>query len=520
MYPLAHIIERASALFPERTAVVEGPVRLTYRALAARVHRLAGALRALGLGRGDRVAILDWNSQRYLEAYYACAHAGLAFMPVNSRLAPRELRYILKDSDARALLFSEPFRAVFEEVASDASGLEHAIGLGLSRRPEKVVDYEALLEAAQPMTAAMPAELDEIALIYYTSGTTGDPKGVCLTHRNMYAGGLDGVIALALTREDSWLHAGPLFHLATAFAVWGVPVVGGAQHVIQFEPKRAIETIARERITTTSLPGAILAMVADMPETRAANIGSLRHIIYGGAPTPMGVLKKAAAALPRALTHAYGITETAGFVTSLPPADHIFEGPVEHVKRTASAGQATPFIDVRVVDDDGRDLSAGEVGEVACGGPKIMAGYWRKPEASAAVLRGGWYHTGDMGFLDAERNLTLVDRKKDMIISGGENVYSIEVESVLSLHPGVAEVAVIGVPDERWGEAVAAIVVPSGNAAPSSEELIGFCRGKIAGYKIPKSIKFRAEPLPKTGPGKIAKRVLRDPFWAGIGRKI
>lgn len=520
MYPLGRILERAAALYPHRTALVDGATRLTYRQLATRVHRLAGALLSLGLGRGDRVAILDWNSQRYLEAYYACAHAGLAFMPVNSRLAPPELRYILKDSNARALIFSEPFRAVFEDVASDASGLEHAIGLGLLHRPKKILDYEALLEAAQPMTTAQSADLDEIALIYYTSGTTGDPKGVCLTHRNMYAGGIDGVIALTLTREDSWLHAGPLFHLATAFAVWGVPCVGGAQHVIQFEPKRAIETIARERITATSLPGAILAMVADMPEIRAADISSLRHIIYGGAPTPMGVLKKAAAALPRALTHAYGITETAGFVTSLAPADHIFEGPVEHVKRSASAGQATQFIDVRVVDDDGRDLPAGEVGEVVCGGPKIMDGYWRRPEASAAVLRGRWYHTGDMGFLDGERYLTLVDRKKDMIISGGENVYSIEVESVLSLHPGVAEVAVIGVPDERWGEAVAAIVVPSGNAAPSSEELIAFCRGKIAGYKIPKSIKFRSEPLPKTGPGKIAKRVLRDPFWAGIGRKI
>ncbi len=520
MYPLAHIIERASALFPDRPAVVDGPVRLTYRMLTARVHRLAGALRGLGLERGDRVAILDWNSQRYLEAYYACAHAGLVFMPVNSRLAPRELRYILKDSDARALMFSEPFRAVFEDVASDASGLENAIGLGLLWRPEKVLDYEVLLEAAHPMTTAQSADLDEIALIYYTSGTTGDPKGVCLTHRNMYAGGMDGVIALALTREDSWLHAGPLFHLATAFAVWGVPCVGGAQHVIQFEPRRAIETIARERITTTSLPGAILAMVADMPETRATDISSLRHIIYGGAPTPMGVLKKAAAALPRALTHAYGITETAGFVTSLPPADHIFEGPLEHVKRTASAGQTTPFIDLRVVDDDGHDLPAGEVGEVVCGGPKIMAGYWRKPEASAAVLRGGWYHTGDMGFLDGERYLTLVDRKKDMIISGGENVYSIEVESVLSLHPGILEVAVIGIPDERWGEAIKAIVVPRPGAKLDASEIIAFCRNKIGAYKIPKSVDLRDEPLPKTGPGKIAKRLLRDPYWKGAGRTI
>jgi long-chain acyl-CoA synthetase len=336
----------------------------------------------------------------------------------------------------------------------------------------------------------------------------------------MLAGGIDGVIALAFTRDDSWLHAGPLFHLATSFAVWAVPWVGGAQHVIHFEPKRAIEVITRERITATSLPGTILAIVAEMPETRSADFGSLRHIIYGGAPTPMGVLRKAATVLPPALTHVYGITETAGFVTSLPPADHVFEGAQERVRRTSSAGQPTPFIDVRVVDEDGRDLPTGEVGEVVCAGPKVMAGYWRKPEASAAVLRAGWYHTGDMGFLDGERYLTLVDRKKDMIITGGENVYSIEVESVLSLYPGILEVAVIGVPDERWGEAIKAIVVPRPRARLEASEIIAFCRGKIGAYKIPKSVDFRDEPLPKTGPGKIAKRILRDPYWKGAGRKI
>jgi long-chain acyl-CoA synthetase len=519
VYPLARVLARAAAFYPSRTAVVDGALRFTYRALAERVHRLAGALASLGLERGDRVALLDWNSHRYLEAYYACAHANLAFMPVNSRLAPRELAYVLRDSDARVLLFSQPFLPIWEEAAAGASGLSHAIGLALPERPPKVLDYETLLAEARPMTAPAAAEPDEIALIYYTSGTTGEPKGVCLTHANMYYGGMDGVVALAMTREDSWLHAGPLFHLATSFAVWSAPCVGAVQHVMHFDPGRAIETIARERITATSLPGAILAMVADMPETRAADLSSLRRVIYGGAPTPMGVLQKAAAALPGALNHAYGITETAGYVTTLLPADHVFEGAPERVRRTASAGQATPFIDVRVVDEDGRDLPAGEIGEVVCGGPKIMAGYWRKPEASMAVLGAGWYRTGDMGFLDGERYLTLVDRKKDMIISGGENVYSIEVESVLSLHPGVAEVAVIGVPHERWGEAVTAIVVPRG-AAPAADELIAFCRGKIANYKIPKSVEFRSEPLPKTGPGKIAKRVLRDPYWAKAGRRI
>jgi long-chain acyl-CoA synthetase len=515
MYPLAHILQRAIALYPERTAVIDGSLRLTYRALGERVHRLASALHGLGLKRGDRVAILDWNSHRYLEAYYACAHAGLAFMPVNSRLAVPELRFVLKDSDARALLFSEPFLPMFEELKGS---LQHAVGLELQQRPSGVHSYEALLQDASPMPAPRPTELDEIMHIYYTSGTTGEPKGVCLTNRNMYAGGLDGVLAMAVTREDSWQHSGPLFHLATSFAVWSMPIVGGAQISVHFDPKRAIQSIAAEKVTMTSLPGAILGIMADHPDTKL--LSSLRTIIYGGAPTPMGVLRKAGAALPPALSHAYGITETAGFVTNLKPQDHIFEGSEEQLRRTASAGQATPLIDVRVVDDDGRDVSAGTVGEVVCGGPKIMAGYWRKPEASAAVLKNGWYHTGDMGAMDVQGYLSLVDRKKDMIISGGENVYSIEVESLLSLHPSVAEVAVIGIPDERWGEAVTAVVVPRAGAAQNAEELIGFCRGKIAGYKIPKSVVFRAEPLPKTGPGKVAKRVLRDPYWKHSGRKI
>ena len=519
MYPLAQILQRASGLYPTRTAVIDGGLRLSYRALADRVHRLAGALSALGLTRGDRVAILDWNSHRYLEAYYACAHAGFAFMPINSRLAPRELRYVLQDSDTRALLLSEPFLPLYDEVAAGATSLEFVVGLALPNRPAKVLDYEALVAAATPMTDPCLTELDETALIYYTSGTTGEPKGVCLTNRNMYAGGLDGVLACAITRDDVWLHSGPLFHLASSFAVWSMPLAGAAQIVIQFEPKRTVELIAREKVTMTSLPGAILGMVADLPETRINDLSSLRTIIYGGAPTPLGILRKAGAALPPALTHAYGITETAGFVTALQPQDHVFDGPPESLRRTASAGQAVPLIDVRVVDDDGRDVPTGEVGEIICGGPKVMAGYWRKPAQTEAVLRNGWYHTGDMGWLDEQQYLTVVDRKKDMIITGGENVYSVEVESIISLHPGVAEVAIIGVPDDRWGEAVKAVVVPRG-APPSAEDLIAYCRGKIAGYKIPRSIDFRTDPLPKTGPGKIAKRVLRDPFWAGTGRKI
>ena len=520
MYPLAHILERARVLFPERLAVVGGSLRMTYATLADRVHRLAGALGALGLKRGDRVALLDWNSHRYLECYYACAHAGLAFMPLNSRLAPRELRYVLEDSAARVLMFSEPFLPQYEEIGRAAPSLEHAIGLALPKPLAGVLDYETLLDGATPLRAPVATALDETMLIYYTSGTTGEPKGVCLTNGNMVAGAIDPLMFLGIRRDDVMLHAGPLFHLATSWGVWSMPYVGAVQITHHFDPKRAIELIARERVTITALPGAILGMVADLPETRQHDISTLRTIVYGGSPTPMGVLKRAADALPPALTHVYGITELAGYVTALLPEEHVFDGAPDALRRTASAGQAVPLVDVRVVDDDGRDVPMGEVGEIVCGGPKVMAGYWRKPEATAAALKDGWYHTGDMGVLDEHRYLTVVDRKKDMIISGGENVYSVEVESVLSTHPDVLEVAVIGVPDEKWGEAVMAIIVARPGARPTAEALASFCRGKIAGYKIPKAVELRAEQLPKTGPGKIAKRVLREPYWKGVGRRI
>src|SRR3954464_3975294 len=292
MYPLHHVLSRAIALYPHRTAVVDGSLRLDYKALGERVHRLAAALLGLGLKRGDRGAILDWNSHRYLEMYYACAHAGLAFMPVNSRLAVPELRYVLKDSDARALAFSEPFLPMYEELKGT---LQYGIGLALPKAP---IDYEELLAAARPLREPVATELDEIMQIYYTSGTTGEPKGVCLTNRNMYAGGLDGVLALSATREDSWQHSGPLFHLASSFAVWSMPIVGGAQLTVHFDPKRAIHSIAMQKVTMTSLPGAILGLMADGPGI-SAQVSSLRTIIYGGAPTPLGIPTIPAAVLPR-----------------------------------------------------------------------------------------------------------------------------------------------------------------------------------------------------------------------------
>jgi long-chain acyl-CoA synthetase len=242
--------------------------------------------------------------------------------------------------------------------------------------------------------------------------------------------------------------------------------------------------------------------------------------MYGGSPTPLGILQKAAKALPTQYIHGFGITETSGITTLADPKDFHVEGTPEQLALTNNAGRAVPHIRLQIFDDDGNPLGKGKVGEVVVGGARVMREYWNKPKHTAEALKNGWYHTGDMGYLDEQSRLFIVDRKKDMIISGGENVYSVEIENVLSTHPAVLEVAVVGVPDEQWGEAVKAIVVLREGVSAAPDELIGFCRGKIAGYKIPKSVDFSKEQLPKTGPGKIAKRRLRDPYWAGRERKI
>ena len=522
MHPAHRILDRAVTYFPNRLAIVDGNIRWTYRELGARVNRLANALAGLGLRKGDRVAILDWNSSRYAEAYYACALSGLTFLPLNSRLAAPELEYIFDDSDARALLLSKPFAGIYDELKSRAPSLEITIGMGLDELSNGMHDYEALLAAATDQAHPVAASGNDIIQIYYTSGTTGDPKGVCLTNDNIYWCGVDCVSVMDFRLGSVWLHTAPMFHLADAVAFWAVPLVGGAQVCVHFEPERVLHMIETERVTITSLPATLIALIANHADLSKYDLSSLTQIMYGGSPTPLGVLQKAEEFFPgEMLLHTYGITETAGLACCLHPQDHDLTIGEDGHYRAASCGPPTPLIDVRVIDDNDRDLPAGDIGEVVFGGPKIMREYWRKPETTAKALRGGWYHTGDMGYLDETGHLYLVDRKKDMIISGAENIYSVEVENVISTHPSVREVAVIGIPHEVWGEQVHAVIVPlEGALDVSSEDIIEFCRGRIGGYKIPKSISFDDGPLPTTGPGKIAKRRLRDPFWEGADRRI
>jgi long-chain acyl-CoA synthetase len=510
-FSIADVLPRANSHYPDRLSVWDGGTQLTYRQLARRVAALAAGLAALGLKQTDRLAILDVNSFRYLEAYYAAAHGGFTLVPLNARLSAAEIEYILNDAGAKILLAAQPFLPVVEAIQPKLTATETIVAYGTGRYPKTFKDYEDVIANAVPATPAPVAPYD-LCQIYYTSGTTGQPKGVCLTYANMTASMFDSAIGLALTNDDVWMHAAPMFHLVDAWSIWAMPLLGGTQVPMHFEPELFMKTVERTSTTAAALPPTLINMVINHPNVSDFDLSKLRMIMFGGSPTPLGLLQKAAGILPTAYIHAYGITETSGIVTLLRP---------EYVaSKPGAAGHPVAHIRAAVMDDHGNTLPADQIGEVVIGGPRVMRGYWNRPDATRDVLRDGWYHTGDMGYFDDENNLYIVDRKKDMIITGGENVYSVEVESVISTHPAVFEVAVIGVPDERWGEAIKGIVVLRPNAHTSEDEIITFCRDKIAGYKIPKSIEFSMEALPKTGPGKIAKRQLRDRYWQGRALKI
>lgn len=500
MHTVISPLQRARLTAADRPAVVCADLELTYAQMWDRCRHLAGGLLGLGLRPGDRVAVVGPNSHRYLEIYQAVPGAGLVIVPLNHRHTAAELRYALEDSGARVL-----FSGLGDERVG--AGVEHMIDLGEG--------YERLLQDASP--ADFPTDLsdDSLAGIFYTGGTTGAAKGVMLTHRNLVANTFHMLACQPFDRDTRWLIAAPLFHAAGSIAVMATVWNGGVQIVLPaFDASRALDLIEAGGATHTLVVPTMLAALSDEQLTRPRDVSSLRRISHGASPAATATLRRAAAAFPGAeLIHIYGTTETAPIATHLPHEELLLDTP-----RARSCGHPALGVEVRVVDSDGIPVPAGEVGEVVIRGPNVMAGYWRNPDATAAALAGGWYHSGDLGYMDEHAYIYLVDRAKDMIVTGGENVYSIEVEDVLQRHPAVGEAAVFGVPDPRWGEAVHGIVVP--RAAVSEEELISHCRGAIAGYKVPKRIEFREAPLPKSGAGKVLKRELRDPYWAGRSTRV
>ncbi len=502
MHTFVDPIYRAQKMFPDKTAAVCGETRLTYAETWSRCRRLAGGLRGLGLQFGDRVAIWAANSHQYLEVYMAVPAAGMVVVPLNTRHAEPELRYALEDSGTRVLITDRDPGALADVV-------ERVIHI-----PDA---YEALLAEAPEMELGVDVTEDTVAGLFYTGGTTGASKGVMLTHRNLIANTMNWLIATQQGPDDAYLVMAPLFHAAGSLAVLATVWIGGCQ-VVQpaFEPAEALDLIASGRVTLTLGVPAMIAAITELQLMEPRDVSSLRFLGHGGSPIATEVVRRAHQAFPNAeMCHAYGATETAPLATCLRNEHLVLESDLAR-----SCGQAVAGVDVRVFDNDGNELPPGDVGEVVVRGTNIMKGYWNKPEQTEAVLRDGWYYTGDLGYMDALGYVFLVDRAKDMIVSGGENVYSTEVEEALYKHPVVLEAAVFGIPDERWGEAVHAVVVPRPEQGVDAEALISFCREHIAGYKIPKGIDFQHDPLPKSGPGKVLKRELRQPYWEGSDRQI
>jgi long-chain acyl-CoA synthetase len=521
---LHEMLDRAVRLWGDAPAVADGELRLTYRELDDRVRRLAAALQGLGLGHGEHVAVLSLNGHRYMETYLAGALAGLVVAPINTRLSPRETAFILNDGEVRALLVGAGCLPTLQAMRSELSGVRHVIALdgGPAEGPAgPALDYEALLAGADP-ARLRPRDWreDDLAHLCYTGGTTGRPKGVMLSQRNVVSNLMHAIQFSEFNERDVWLHAAPMFHLADSWACFAMTLLG-ARHVFMqaFEPRRALELIQAHGVTATLWVPTMINAVLALPDAARYDVSSMRRLVYGASPMPPERLRAAIALFGNILQQAYGQTESAPFLTATHLRTTRADGDADDVRRLASCGQEIVDVQVRVLNGEERPVQPGEVGEIVARGPNVMLGYWKRPEETAAALRGGWLRTGDLATVDTQQYIYIVDRSKDMIITGGENVYSTEVEAALYQHPDVLEAAVIGVPDERWGEAVKAAVVLREGRRATAEQVIAHCRSLIATYKCPKSVDF-LPALPKSGAGKILKSELRKPYWEGQARRV
>jgi len=503
-----------------RTAVVCGNERFTYAQFAERASRLAGALQKAGVQPGDRVAFLSTNCHRLLEAYYGVVEAGAVLLPLNIRLAPQELAYILNDAGASVLFLESRFLELVESFRSKLTTVKTFFSLDKLPNVDWISNrnYEALLAAALPYRAdIMQVDENSLAELFYTSGTSAEPKGVMLTHRNIYLHALNAGLAMHTDNDSVELHTVPLFHANG----WGVAhfltLVGGKHVMIQkFDPPEVFRLIEAERVQYCSLVPAMATALVNCPERSNYDLSSLKRITIGGAASSPTLIREVEEELGCACFSGYGLTETAPVLTISPRKPDVqWEGEQRYIGQSMT-GYAIPGVELRVVDAKDQDVPRDgvSIGEIIARSDGVLEGYWKQPQATAEVLRGGWFYTGDMATWNEDGYILIVDRKKDIIVSGGENVSSLEVEKILLSHPAVLEAAVLPVPDPVWGEVPKALVALKPNLQAGETELIEHCRARLAHYKCPRSVEF-LERLPRTGTGKVLKRDLRKKYWQG-----
>jgi acyl-CoA synthetase (AMP-forming)/AMP-acid ligase II len=503
---------------PDAEFAVGGGRRLSYREAVARANRMANALLGAGLAKGDRFAVLSKNSIEAALLYYAGSKAGAVPVPLNYRLAPPEWSYILRDAGARVLFAQGALGEALAPVRGELAELRRCVALDAA--PAGWEPLDAFLAAAPDTDPGCDVTPEDDVYQMYTSGTTGRPKGAVLTHRAVTAQLHQASLAFGAQPGDRALIVAPLYHAAAAVTSFVTVQTGGTLWIQEdFVPAAVVKALSEDRIALALLvPAMIQFCLVGVPDVAERRYDALRLIVYGASPISEQTLRRAIDVFGCEFLQGYGMTETTAAATYLFPADHR-RAMAGETRLLLSAGRPLLGTELRIVDEEDRPLPPGAVGEVAVRGPQLMRGYWNLPGPSAEALRGGWMHTGDAGSLDAEGYLFIQDRVKDMIVSGGENVYPREVEEVLFQHPAVADVAVIGVPDERFGEAVKAIVVLKQGERASAEALLDFCKGRLGGYKRPKSVEFMEE-LPRNPSGKVLKKDLREKYWAGHARRV
>ncbi len=515
---ITQALHKALRECPDALATADGDRRQSWRQLVSRVARLAGGLQGLGRRPGDRVAMLARNSDHYVEYLYGVLWGGGVVNPVNIRWSAREIAYSLDDCDTRILFIDDTYQPLLQAIREHATALETIVFVGDGELPDGAIAMEAVIDRSAAV-ADTHRHGDDLAAILYTGGTTGQPKGVMLSHGNCYLGAIGASLAAPRPPRQVGLHAAPLFHVAGMQSVFALSMRLGSHIVLPvFEPGQVLQAIEQHRIAEIFLVPTMLRMLLDHPGFASRDLSSLESIRYGASPMDVTLLERAMAALPGAdFSQAYGMTELAPTVAVLPPRYHTAEG--RKADKLRSAGVPTPVAEIRIVDPMDNELANHQVGEIVVRGPMVMQGYWNKPEQTAEALRGGWMHTGDAGYFDDDGFLYVVDRIKDMIVSGGENVYSAEVENTLLKLPQVELCAVFGVPDERWGERVHAAIKLRPDSELSESQLISHCKAHIANYKCPRSIEF-VDEMPMSGAGKLLKFKMREAYWQNRERRV
>ena len=491
-----HSLGRASRFYADRTALAPGGARLTFRELHERVQGIASALSKLGFRVGDRLGLLLPNGPEYIQLVYACSLLGVIVVPLNTRLSLAEIDRVLADASPHGLV------------------RHSSLPVPTVRLPrERVLDQEPLEVRNDSFPDVFYDPQAALALIY-TSGTTGHPKGVMVTHANVLANVQNFNFWMRYTEAGVYLHAAPIFHIADFPCMFAAPAFGACQVTIpKFDPRGFCEAVDRERVSHTVLVPTMINLLTQFSEVKKYDLSSLQVLAYGGSPMAPDLIRRTRELLPQVkLVQAYGLSES-GFLTGLQDQEHTDD-------RLLSCGRPCPGIDLRVTDDSGKQVEVGKSGELVARGANIMPGYWNNPGETALVFRDGSFRTGDIGYQDSEGYFYILDRAKDMIVTGGENVYSREVEAVIYAHPAVREAAVFGIPDPRWGEVVMACVMLKPGSTLTADDLIAFCRKSLASYKIPRRIEFSDTELPKSGSGKILKRLLRERFWVHQERAV